>query len=99
TVNYALNGVNYDNPWAARPGGDPFPTFYGRDIWNHRSNATFPTYAQLPNVDYDTPNMRLLQWNLAIQRQVRADWVFSATYLGNETSQLWNDQYINPAVF
>ena len=99
TINYALNGVNYDNPVATNPGGDPLPAFYGRDVWSHRSNAVWPKYALLPVTDYDTPNMRVYQWNLAIQRQVAADWVISATYLGNETSQLWNDQYINPAVF
>jgi hypothetical protein len=96
---YVLNGVNYDNPWATRPGGDPLPAFHGRDIWNHPSSAEWPTYATIPAKDYNNPNMRVFQWNLGIQRQVATNWVVSATYLGNATRHLWTDQSINPAVF
>ena len=50
-------------------------------------------------MDYDTPNMQVAQWNLAIQKQIGADWLVSASYLGNHTTHLWSNQQINPAVF
>ena len=43
--------------------------------------------------------MQVAQWNLSIQRQLMADWLLSATYLGNTTTHLPNAQYINPARF
>ena len=46
-------------------------------------------------MDYDTPNMRVGQWNLSIQKQVGADWLVSASYLGNATRHLWTTQPLN----
>ena len=50
-------------------------------------------------MDYDAPNMKVAQWNLSIQKQVGADWLFSASYLGNATSHLWTTQPLNNPVF
>ena len=95
---YLRNGVNFDNPWATEPGGDPFPVFYGRDVWNHPDKAQFPTFATTLDAAYDTPNMQVMQWNVSLQRQV-SDWLVSATYLGNEATHLWTAKYTNPAIF
>jgi Carboxypeptidase regulatory-like domain len=97
TVRYTRPGVSFDEPWANEPGGDPFPLAYGKGLT--RDNAIWPGYSVVLTADYDTPNMHVTQWDLSIQRQVKADWLVSATYLGNATRHLANPQYINPAVF
>ena len=86
--------VNLSNPWDGYAGGNPFPTPV-----NPPSNYTFPvdgTYTVLPEHSHST---YLQQWNLALQKQVGSDWLFSATYLGNKTSHQWLGQELNPAVF
>jgi hypothetical protein len=50
-------------------------------------------------MDYDTPNMRVGQWNLSIQRQIGAGWMASANYIGNATRHLWSTQPINPVLY
>ena len=41
----------------------------------------------------------LQQWNIALQKQVGANWLVSATYLGNKTSHQWLGHELNPAVY
>ena len=43
--------------------------------------------------------MQVIQWNLAVQRQVGTDWLASVSYLGSETSHMWSLEDINPAIF
>ena len=50
-------------------------------------------------LDYDTPNMRVGQYNLSIQRQLGSDWMVSANYIGNATRHLWTTQPINPVIY
>jgi len=53
------------------------------------SNVTFPTstlWVVLP------PNMKptsMVEWNFSYQHQFAADWLASASYVGNKTSHLW----------
>jgi len=91
------NNVDFENPWANEPGGDPFPLSYGRNVT--RTGAIWPTYAVVTTTDYDTKNMQVYQWNLSLQKQVGADWLAAATYLGNSSFHMWAAQEINPAVF
>jgi hypothetical protein len=88
--------VEFDNPWANEPGGDPFPRPTGRDV--SRDVAWLPS-SFVVALDYDTPNMQVTQWNLSLQRQVGVDWLVSASYLGNATRHLWSLQQSNPAIF
>ena len=39
------------------------------------------------------------QWNVSYQRQVAADWMVSANYIGSLTKNLWVTDQINPAVY
>ena len=73
--------VNFENPWATEPGGDPFPLPYRTGLG--RNDAIWPQYALVLTADYDTPNMQVTQWNLSLQKQVGTDWLVSASYLGN----------------
>jgi hypothetical protein len=59
----------------------------------------FPLFNITTAMDYDSPNMRVTQWNLSLQRQIGRDWLVSATYLGNETTHMWSTQPINSAVY
>ncbi len=82
------------NPWSAYPGGDPFP--FPNPI---PKNVPFPTagvYVFEPSHAHAT---YVQQWNFGIQKQLREDWLVSATYLGNKTTHQWLGYQINPAVY
>ena len=96
TPRVQLTNVKFDTPWSSYPGGDPFPMPYGRDL---ARNTVFTPYGAFLALDYDSPNMRVGQWNLSIQRQIGSDWLASATYLGNATRHLWGTQPLNPVIF
>jgi hypothetical protein len=97
TPRLTRTGVNLTTPWANEPGGDPFPLNYGRGLGPN--DAIWPLYSPLLTTDYDTPNMRVTQWNLSIQKQIGRDWLVSSSYIGNGTTHLWTIKYSNPAVF
>jgi len=86
-----LNNVSLADPWAAYPGGDPFPLNLGK-------NAAFPTSGTYTSYPLDIKVPYLQQWNLSVQKQIGANWLFSASYLGNSTIHLWAEQAINAAV-
>jgi len=93
---YIRNNVSLENPWANEPGGDPFPLAHGRSV---SKDVAWPLYGLEAAVDYNTPNMQVSQWNLSLQKQVGADWLVSASYLGNHTIHLWSIQPFNPAIY
>jgi hypothetical protein len=39
------------------------------------------------------------QWNLVLERQFGQHWLISASYIGNESTHIWNQTEGNPAVF
>jgi hypothetical protein len=84
--------VNFANPWAAFPGGNPFPTFLSRN------SATFPNFGTYYTSLLDPRPPYMQQWNLTIQRQIGRDWLVSAGYLGNNTVHQWTTVDFNPAV-
>jgi len=91
-----VNNVRFEDPWAGYPGGNPFPIEHGKNI---SRDVQFPLFAVVTPVEYHTPNMRVFQWNLSVQKQIGTDWLASATYLGSNTIHLWSMQQINPAVY
>src|SRR5438477_439527 len=74
----------------------PFPMAYGQNVVR---DAAWPLNGTVLAIPYDTPNMKVTQWNLSIQRQVGTDWLLSATYLGNSTTHMWSMRNPNLAVF
>jgi Carboxypeptidase regulatory-like domain len=86
------NNVSFDNPWQGFPGGDPFPLQLGK-------NFQFPIPGNYTTYPLDLKVTYLEQWNLTIQRQFGANWLASASYLGNNTIHLWADAPVNAAVF
>jgi hypothetical protein len=91
-----INGVKLDDPWANYPGGEPFPTAFGKD-WDR--NTPWPLNAVVTAIDYDTKNAMITQWNLSVQKQLGTDWLVSSSYLGSQSSHLWALQQLNPAVY
>ena len=80
------NNVPFDNPWVNYPGGNPFP------ITNFN---TFTRNAPYLTVPYNMPATEMHSWNFSIQRQIAADWLVSASYVGNETEHLWTSTQLN----
>jgi len=85
----------WDNPWAATPGGDPIP-----DLLKGPSvNSQFPLGGNYTAYPLDLQATAVDQWNVSYQRQLAADWMVSANYLGTMTQHVWTTNQINPAVY
>ena len=93
TVNNMPQG--WDNPWVAVPGGDPIPALLN----GPNPSSTFPLGANYTTYPLDLPATETDQWNISYQRQIAADWMVSANYLGNVVRNVWTANQINPAVF
>ena len=88
--------VDWEDPWAGFPGGDPFPLPSAAAVSSDFPWPPAPVGISLDLVDTD--NMRVDQWSLSLQRQI-GDWLVSGSYLGNHTIHLPSAVDINPAVF
>jgi hypothetical protein len=87
-----LTNVSLSDPWTNYSGGNPFPLQLGK-------NLKFPLSGSYLSSPFDFHPMYMNQWNLSFQKQVGADWLVSASYLGNNTIHLISGQNLNPAVF
>ena len=82
----------FADPWRDFPGGDPFPY--------DRKAARFPAFSQYYFIQkYDMSEPRVQSWNLSVQRQIPADFLFTASYLGSQTFHLWVLGNINRGVY
>ena len=83
----------FSNPWGNVPGGNEFP------LPPLSKNIAFPlANAETvlpPNIHPPT----VAHWNASVQHRFSDNWIFSISYLGNETSHLWISNEINPAVY
>jgi hypothetical protein len=92
----ALNSPSggFTNPYNGYAGGNPFPTKNPppKDVLfaSDSSYLTYPT---------NTHAMYTNTWNLSYETQPFKDWVFSVSYLGNETTHIWTSDDINPGVY
>ncbi len=89
--------ISFQNPWAGYPngtptGGSPFPALNAVS-----KTMQFPTQGVYVNSPLKSQPPYLEQWNLSIQKQI-GSWLFSGTYLGNETKHLATSFEANPAV-
>jgi hypothetical protein len=87
-----VNDVDFANPWGAYPGGDPFPRPSGPNV---AKDTPWPLYNSIIDMDPDTPNVQVHQWNLSLQKQVGTDWLVSASYLGSNTIHVWTIEHLN----
>ena len=82
----------------ARTAAPPFPAaIRSRSISN--KNFVFPIPGNYTTYPLDLQPTYLEQWNLSLQKQIGANWLLSASYLGNNTVHLWADAPINAPVF
>jgi len=91
-VAVANPGGGLDNPYRDFPGGIPFPFVLNKNV-NYAANGVFNTFSTNTRV----PNVQ--QWNLNIQRQITANWLVSASYIGNEVTHLYGAREVDPAVY
>jgi len=84
---YSLNSGPFSNPFLGYPGGDPFP-----------GNVVFPPGGSYIDVPPNVQPQHMMQWNLSYQRQLAADWLVTANYMGNATRHIWGSMDINPSV-
>jgi hypothetical protein len=87
------NNVLVDDPWAGYPGGNPFP------FPPPTANVEFAPLATYGSVPYDNPQMTRHMWNLSIQRQIAADWLVSASYMGSHALHLWYARNLNYGLY
>ena len=88
----AIWAGQFSDPYATNPGGNIFP--YTVD-----KNAPF---VKAGTYIYPHPGLKptsVNQWNLVVQRQLGRDWLVSASYIGSESTHLWDSYQVNPAVF
>ncbi len=85
--------VNFANPWASYPGGDPFPALY-----TVSKTMPFPLAGVYVNMPLHTNPPYVQQWNLSIQRQVGSNLLLAANYFGNTTTHMWTGVEADPAV-
>jgi outer membrane receptor protein involved in Fe transport len=88
----AIWAGQFSDPYASNPGGNIFP--YTVD-----KNAPF---VKAGTYIYPHPGLKptsVNQWNLVVQRQLGRDWLLSVSYIGSESTHLWDSYQVNPAVF
>lgn len=84
----------FTNPWLGYPGGTPFPL-----PATIPSDYVFPSAGVYVGLPLDMKPTYMVQWSLSYQRQLGGNWMASATYLGNKTTNVWVAEDINPAVY
>jgi hypothetical protein len=85
----------WDNPWVAVPGGDPIPAALN----GPNKSSVFPLFSNYASWPLDLPPTSTDQWNVSYQRQLAANWMVAANYLGNFIDHIWYSTQINPAIF
>jgi hypothetical protein len=91
TLSSPANGLT--NPYTTYPGGNPFPSPVPGP------NVPFPTAGAFLEVPANIHPTYVQQWSVSYQRQLKANWLLSANYLGNKTTHLWSGTEANPAVY
>ena len=95
--------INFADPWATFPGGDPLVAInyprQGEPVRLAPSNVTFPLQGGFVSMPVDLDPMQVTQWNLAYQRQFMGSMMFDVTYMGNRTIHIWSGYEENPIVY
>ena len=80
--------INFSDPWANTPGGDPLKAIdyprQGEPVQVAPSTVTFPVQGGFVSMPVDLTPMQVTQWNLSYQRQFWTSMMFDVTYMGNQ---------------
>jgi hypothetical protein len=79
-----LSGGGIANPFFNYPGGNPFPS-----AAQPPHNYAFPLNGAYVFQDTGINPSHTQSWNVSIQKQITRNWLVSATYIGNKTSDIW----------
>jgi len=82
------------NPFAAYPGGDPYPLPYPPS-----SAATFPTGGSYINLPINLHHPYMQQYDLSLERQLGGGWFVTANYIGNKATHFRSGTEENPAEY
>jgi carboxypeptidase family protein len=84
----------FSSPYAAIPGGDPFPLPYPPP-----SNIPFVAAGEFFTLPLQLHPPNTQQWNLSVQRQLGANLLVTASYLGNKSTHRWLGIQLDPGVY
>ncbi len=84
--------LSFADPWSGVPGGNPFPTT------TFGAASTFVKNGSYMAMQPDAKATTVYSWNFALQHQIGASWLVSATYMANEMIHIWGTKQLNPAV-
>ncbi len=87
-----IQNPRYDDPWATYPGGNPFPVKLTKD-------SPFTAFGGMTVMPYHLDPSQTQSWNLSIQRQLTADLLVSASYLGNHVVHMLMTAPLNPGIY
>jgi Carboxypeptidase regulatory-like domain len=94
TITLPSPAGGFADPYRGIPGGNPFP-----QPLPPPANAVFPGGGQFINLPSRIRLPYMQQWNFSVQRQVGADWLVSANYLGNKGTHRWLITDANPGIY
>lgn len=89
TVNFP---ASFADPWAGIPGGNPYPLAVSK-------NSPFINFGTYENFLLNPKTTYSQQWNVSIQRQLGANWLVSANYVGTSIIHLWGGNQANPGIY
>jgi hypothetical protein len=89
TVNFP---ASFADPWAGIPGGNPYPLTVSR-------NSPFINFGTYENFLLNAKTTYSQQWNVSLQRQLGANWLVTANYIGNSTIHMWGGNQANPGIY
>ena len=95
--------INFANPWANTPGGDPLKAIdyprQGEPVQVAPSSVTFPVQGGFVSMPVDLTPMQVTQWNLSYQRQFLGNMMVDVTYMGNRSIHIWSGYEENPVIY
>jgi len=103
TINRNGCAINFTDPWANTPGGDPLKAInyprQGEPTQAVPSDVRFPVQGGYVSMPLDLTPMQVTQWNLSYQRQFLTSMMFDVTYMGNKSIHIWSGYEENPIVY
>lgn len=95
--------INFADPWANTPGGDPLKAInyprQGEPVTLPPRDVRFPPQGDYVSMPVDVRPMRVTQWNLAYERQLPGRLMVDVTYMGSRTNNIWLGYQENPAIY
>ena len=88
-----LGGGGVANPWYNQPGGNQFPSPEPPP-----SNYLFQQSGAYVFQNTNNQPAHTQSWNISFQDQITANWLFSATYIGNKSNDQWLGEDLNQAI-